>query len=256
MTTWILLRGLTRERRHWGGFEDVLRSHVPGDDVVAVDLPGSGQRRGRSSPTSVAAIVEACREDLREQAASPPYVLLALSLGGMVGIDWAGRHPGECAAAILVNSSSATSSPWHRRLRPHNLPRILGIALDSRAERRERTILALTTCHPSEPAETLVARWTAWRGEAPMSAADGLRQLWAAFRFRAPRTRPAVPVLVLAGLGDALVDPDCSWRLARDWGVELHAHPTAGHDLPLDDPHWVARRAAAWVAEVSPRSSP
>ena len=30
MSTWVLLRGLTRESRHWGDFPDILREHLPG----------------------------------------------------------------------------------------------------------------------------------------------------------------------------------------------------------------------------------
>ena len=28
MSTWVLLRGLTRESRHWGDFPDILREHL------------------------------------------------------------------------------------------------------------------------------------------------------------------------------------------------------------------------------------
>jgi predicted alpha/beta hydrolase family esterase len=58
-------------------------------------------------------------------------------------------------------------------------------------------------------------------------------------------------VLVLASLGDGLVDPACSWRMAKAWGVELRLHASAGHDLPLDDPEWVARQAADWIATTA-----
>ena len=35
MTTWVFLRGLTRESRHWGGFVDQFQQAIPGSTVIA-----------------------------------------------------------------------------------------------------------------------------------------------------------------------------------------------------------------------------
>ena len=71
------------------------------------------------------------------------------------------------------------------------------------------------------------------------------------------------PLLLLAGAGDRLVDPACSRRLARTWQVPLLEHAQAGHDLPLDDPDWVAHQASLFFSRpaascqfVSPCPSP
>ena len=81
-----------------------------------------------------------------------------------------------------------------------------------------------------------------------MSGANAVRQLWAAARFSTPREAPRLPLLVLVSAADGLVDPRCSQRLALAWGAELRTHPTAGHDLPLDDGAWVVREVGAWIA--------
>ncbi len=250
MTTWVLLRGLSRESRHWGGFPGLLKWRTGAESVLTLDLPGNGVLSTAQSPASVAAMVVAFREQLRARGAAPPYALLGLSLGGMVAIDWAACHPGECTAIVLVNTSTRTPGRWHERLRWRSLPRLLAIRRERSAAERERLVLALTSRHPSEPADTLVSNWAAWRTEAPVSAANERRQFWAAARFRAPRRVPNVPVLVLASLGDELVDPACSWRLARAWAAELRVHASAGHDLTLDDPEWVARQTADWFARI------
>ena len=39
MSTWVLLRGLAREARHWGEFPACLASRLAGARLVAVDLP-------------------------------------------------------------------------------------------------------------------------------------------------------------------------------------------------------------------------
>jgi hypothetical protein len=41
------------------------------------------------------------------------------------------------------------------------------------------------------------------------------------------------------GAGDRLAHPTCSGRLAEALAAPLVVHPTAGHELPLDDPDWL-----------------
>jgi pimeloyl-ACP methyl ester carboxylesterase len=75
-----------------------------------------------------------------------------------------------------------------------------------------------------------------------------LRQLIAAARYRGPAVAPAMPVLLLASRGDRLVDVACSRAMAARFGGALVEHADAGHDLPLDDPRWVAERVRDWLA--------
>lgn len=248
MTTWVFLRGLTREARHWGDFPARFRAEFGADltesDILTPDLPGNGRRFAESSPTRVDAMMEACRRELREQGRAPPYHLLALSLGGMVAVAWAARYPEECRAAVLLSSSLRPWSPFYERLRPGAWPTLLRRLLASGAA-RERAILELTSARAAVLQGVLPA-WTTWARECPVSRRNTLRQLFAAARFTAPG-KPAVPPLILAGAGDRLVHPRCSQRLARAWAADLALHPTAGHDLPLDDGDWVARVVRSWL---------
>ena len=75
---WILLRGLTREAAHWGAFGEHFAQAVPGDQVLALDLPGNGEFHGLVSPLSVRGMVQACRAELAQRAVAPPYHLLAM----------------------------------------------------------------------------------------------------------------------------------------------------------------------------------
>ena len=249
---WVLLRGLTRERRHWGGFPALLQAAFPGTAVLAPDLPGNGARWRERSPASVDALAEDLRATLRAEGHEPPYRLLALSLGAMVAVAWAERHPQELASAVLLNTSLRPYSPFWQRLRPAAWPALLKIATGD-AEAREAAVLRLTAQRPPEAA-ALLRDWTAWRRACPVSRANALRQLWAAASWRAPDAGPAAPLLLLAGARDALVDARCSQALARAWGVPLAIHPDAGHDLPLDAGPWVVERVRAWAA--APQSAP
>ncbi|KQQ47516.1 hydrolase [Duganella sp. Leaf126] len=251
MSTWILLRGLMREQRHWGRFPGQLSRALPGATLVTPDLPGNGVQYAATSPTSVADMVAACRADLRARGVRPPYSLLALSLGGMMAVEWASRHPDELTRAVLVNTSMRPFSRFHQRLRWRNYGAIVRMLLDGGVAAQERLILRLTSRHgDNAERDGLLRRWLAYQQQFPVSRANALRQLLAAARYRAPATRPALPLLVLSSSGDQLVDPDCSRQLAAAWRTEHRIHPNAGHDLPLDDGDWVAQRVAAWVGSA------
>ena len=245
---WVLLRGLTREQRHWGAFVPALQAAEPAARIVTLDLPGNGARHRKRSPARVEAMAGHCRHAMHALGIAPPYRVLAMSLGAMVATAWSMQHPNEIAALVLVNTSLRPFSPWHQRLRPRNHAALLRLALMQRDPlARERTILALTSNAVSHD-ERLLPCWAAYRCECPVSAANTLRQLWAAARFRAPCARPSEQVLVLASARDGLVDSRCSIALARAWGCTLATHPWAGHDLPLDDAEWVVVQIRDWAA--------
>jgi pimeloyl-ACP methyl ester carboxylesterase len=85
-----------------------------------------------------------------------------------------------------------------------------------------------------------------------VTRASAARQLLAAVRFRLPAAaETAVPALVLVSDRDGMVSPSCSRAVARRLGATVRAHPTAGHDLPLDDADWVVGEIAAWQGNVA-----
>jgi len=246
MSAWILLRGLTRESRHWGDFPKILRDACPAMSTHAIDLPGNGRLNEQASPTRVEELAESCRKQLHEQGIAPPYFVLAMSLGAMVAVAWMNRHPEEIGGCVLINTSLRPFSPLHHRLRPQNyLPLATLLLRGGDAEERERTILRLTSCDAERP-ETLAA-WAGHARQNPVSSLNAVRQLLAAARYRAPAARPAPPMLILASTQDHLVNPRCSRRMARCWKTDFAEHPTAGHDLPLDDGPWVAEQASFWL---------
>ncbi|WP_203142359.1 alpha/beta fold hydrolase [Marinobacter mangrovi] len=232
---WILLRGLTREQAHWGVLPQRLRDTFPGHDFHPVDLPGTGTHFREPSPADIPAI----REAVQRQCQHIPYPLglIALSMGGMVALDWAQHaHPGDIQHLVLINTSSGFNRPWHR-LRPKTWPTLMRLLTVRDLREREAQILALSSNRQLNPAT--VQRWYSIQTQRPVSPRNAVRQLWAAARFRPADERPLPDALVLASKGDRIVDWCCSERLAERWQWTLRLHPDAGHDLPLDDPDWV-----------------
>ena len=251
MSTWVLLRGLTRESRHWGAFPQALAAAVPGARVLTPDLAGNGSLHAIDSPLTVEAMAADCRARLLAQGARPPFSLLAMSLGAMVAVAWAQQHPAEISRCVLINTSLRPFSPFHQRLRPRNYATLLRLVMQRGDEpAREALVLALTSRLAHSDA-SLLDHWAAYARECPVSGRNALRQLFAAARYRALQAQPDVPLLVLTAAQDGLVDTRCSLRLAQHWSTAMAVHPQAGHDIPLDDGPWVVEQVVAWLRAAS-----
>ncbi len=248
MSTWVFLRGLTREARHWGSFPQAFRAQFPEAKILTPDLPGNGQLHLLTSPLSVREMLEYCRTELASCGHAAPYHLLGLSLGAMVSVEWAARYPQELAGCVLINTSLRPFSTFYQRLRPRNYMSLLKLALlQNDAETIERAILRMTSTG-DEPRQALIKNLGAYRDQAPVTRVNSLRQLIAAACYRAPHERPNVPMLLLASNKDGLVNPQCSRYVARSWIAPLRMHASAGHDLPLDDGAWVAKQVREGLA--------
>lgn len=249
--TWVLLRGLTRESRHWGDFAQQLAT-TTGQDVLTLDLPGNGALCADASPASVNGLLDAVRLQINERGIELPVNVLAMSLGGMVATHWAQRYPSEVARLVLINTSMRPFSGLAERLRPGSWLKIARLAAywghAEHAEVIEHAIYQLT-CKQTAYRTSDVSEWSQIRRSAPVSASNALRQLWAAARFTCNPAPPACPVLVLSSKRDDLVNPVCSTHLARAWQLPHHKHPWAGHDLPHDDVPWVCERVLAWLSK-------
>ncbi|MES2049074.1 MAG: alpha/beta hydrolase [Pseudomonadota bacterium] len=248
MTTWVLLRGLMRESRHWGEFPAQFHAAMPAQDIVTIDFPGNGQLHAETSLNRVADMAQHCRAQLMQSGHTPPYRVLALSLGAMVAVAWAERYPDELEKLVLINTSVAPHNPFYQRLRPANYPALFRCLLQGSMAQREALILRITSnLTGASGAEEILQKWRRYASEFPITRMNILRQLFAAMRFRAPDAAPAVPILLLAGLQDKLVNSACSITLAKKWSCSIKTHPAAGHDLPLDDGAWVAQAIKEWL---------
>lgn len=243
----LLIRGLTREQRHWGSFRPLL-AHALANPVLSFDFAGSGELYQQRSPCSISALRQSVRAQVQQTAAFNGKVhLVAISLGAMLAADWAAQYPAEVASVSLINSSARPLSPFYQRLRWQNYPQLLRSVVVNPAK-REQLILQLTSAAPAQHSG-VVANWQLWQQQRPVSNLNTLRQLWAASRFKVPPA-PACPTLLLSSRGDKLVSPQCTAALARYWHVPHIQHAWAGHDLPLDDANWLVAQLAAFIDTV------
>ncbi|WP_372625241.1 alpha/beta fold hydrolase [Arsukibacterium sp.] len=247
LTPVLLLRGLTREQRHWGQFSPMLAEKLP-NPLLFLDFAGSGELYQQRSPSTINALRQSIRSQLLAHPAFNGKVhLVALSLGGMLAADWALAFPAEVASVTLINSSARPLAPFYQRLRWQNYPALARL-LWLPASAREQRILQLTTAQAHQNPQ-LVCQWQRWQQQRPVSAANALRQLIAASRFRLS-AKPDCQVLIISSQDDKLVSPNCSVALANYLKAIHRQHSWAGHDIALDDPRWLAEQISQFLGQL------
>ncbi len=239
----LLLRGLMREQRHWGDFPSVLQQQFPNTEMMLLDIPGNGSLYQLESPKTIAAMTESLRLQLQQAGRVGQINLLALSMGGMIALDWMNRYPAEINAGILVNTSVSRYAPFYQRLRWQCYGQFLTLCRQTPAK-REQSILQLTTNHQQHNAE-LLANWQLWQQQQPVALKNALHQIIASATFKCTQ-KPSQPLLIVTSKADRLVDYRCSVALHRAWNCAFEQHQSAGHDLPLDAPLWLSEVIKNW----------
>jgi pimeloyl-ACP methyl ester carboxylesterase len=218
--------------------------------TLLLDLPGVGTEADKEVPLTIAGMTNDFRARfLRATKGQGPFGILAVSLGGMIALDWLARYPLDFEAGVVINTSAADlNKPWER-LRWEQYGRIARYLFVSELE-REKYILEMTAHAPHLNIAEIASRWVEFAKDTPVKPIAAVRQLLAASRSTLPWSVHA-PTLVLTSYGDRLVSHNCSERIAQRLSLPIHHHPTAGHDLPLDDPQWVSERVAEFTAQLS-----
>lgn len=255
---WFFIRGLMREASHWESFPADFEKAFPNTKVITLDLPGTGKQWRSTCPPSVEKMAKAVRNEaqvyfdlsLRKYGKPPPCYLLAISLGGMVALEWLKRFPHDCLGAVLINTSLGGVNPFYQRLKPKAWLSLLDIVLTKNIKHREQKVLSLTTSQFKMTEGNLVKRVEAFETH-PASRVTFFRQLIAASRFRYKPSKNPPPLLFLNSVGDKLVDSRCSQSIQTKLGGSLKTHPTANHDLPLEDPQWVISQVREWLISTT-----
>lgn len=242
----ILLRGLAREAAHWLDFPELLQQAL-GDtcQLHLVDFPGCGKYFTQPALTSVAAMTDHARNQIDVTAIgarNEPVYVLGISMGGMVALEWAQRFPQELRGLILINSSAGNQPIWWR-LRPGAWPMMIRALLTNNRTREAKVLQIVSNNRVAYPQH--LNQWLAIQQQRPVARATIMTMLRAAAQFR-PQPTCTVPGLVLASEGDRMVSVRASEAIAQQFQWPIALHSSAGHDLPMDDPQWVANQIAQW----------
>ncbi len=235
---WLLLRGLGRHIDHWGKFAEDLSNSS--DQVLRLNFPGI-EKGHQAQSMSIADITDELRaEFLKSRTQGDDWSICAISLGGMVAIDWAHRYPQDFKNIVTINSSATGASKFYQRLRPYAIKTFIELMFEKDIRKREKKILELTTNMIQIDEKRLD-----WSEEIArkysLEKKLVLKQLTAAAKFRLPG-HLNIPLFVLASKHDRLASSQCSKNIAKHFHAPYIEHPNAGHDLPLDDPQWVLNK--------------
>ncbi|WP_372882100.1 alpha/beta fold hydrolase [Psychromonas sp.] len=244
----VLIRGLFREQRHWGIFPALLAKTFPDAKIICVDIPGTGQRYREPSPTSIESMVDKIRAEFEGQI----YVnIIAISMGGMIGLQWATMYPKEINSLTCINTSAANFSKFYHRLLAKNYFTILK-TLFVGVRKREQIIYKLLSNRPEDI--NVINNWVAYAQQYPVSNINFFRQLWAAFKFTIDK-QVNCRVLFISSVCDNLVSHEASKAIAQQWEVQLLINLHDGHDIALDNPQWLCDNVEGFITRCLTKKS-
>lgn len=246
--TFVLLRGLAREAKHWGQFSSELSKASFCKKIIKCDLPGMGVHHNLSAPFTIKEIVGFIKSKYHNQLKQEQSLfLIGLSLGGMVAYEYTKQDPDLFAKVAIINSSFSGLSPVYDRVRPLAMMKLLSIMAEKQAPNRERKILPLISNFHSTDQDVL-QDFIKISNKRPVSMKNVISQLIAASRYRLKLTeKPIVKGLVLCSREDRLVNSKCSHEFAKALAWPIKEHSLAGHDLPLDAPEWIVNEISNFI---------
>ena len=233
---WILLRGLGRHSLFWGEFPEKLKTSLaPESSILCLDLPGLNGEK--TNFKSISDITDEMRSAWLKQKKDGPWSIAAISLGGMIALNWASRYPGDFKHLVTINSSDAKLSPVYERLTPTAVKYLFKILKEPSLRIKEKYVLEATS-NLIEINDDILDKYEEIALKSKINLRILIKQLWAAFHFKSPN-KIEIPYTVLTSKGDKFVSFKCSKKLAKRYNANIFVHDVAGHDIPLDDPSWV-----------------
>lgn len=233
---------------HGGVFAPLRSALADRFEVITVDLPGHGGSCGSALPLTLEAVSDALAEAL-----PPRAVLLGWSLGGLLAMAHALRHPARVRGLCLIAASPrfVHAPDWPEGMDPRVFEAFgEELARDYRGTLDRFLMLEAQGSTPLRDTLRLLRDAVDARGEPDARALrEGLTLLHDA-DLRGGLGALSMPSLWLAGRRDRLVSPAAMREAAgraRDARVQVFEH--AGHAPFLTAPGAVADALTAFAAE-------
>src|SRR5262245_25163603 len=106
----VLINGLAEQAESWFANVETWRRHfdVHTPNILSYDGPALHRRIDEGLPIDVAYLLEQLRLYLDSFVQTPPYYLVANSMGGKVAVEFAVRYPEQVARLVLLCPSGLT----------------------------------------------------------------------------------------------------------------------------------------------------
>lgn len=238
----IFIRGLVRSEIHWGPFLTLLleKSGSAPFEYIFLDIPGNGKKYAQITPIEPDKVIDTLRKELADRINKKKFYLVGISLGGMITLRWLEKFPEEILGAICINSSLSATSNIFDRFSPLKIFNFFSALFNSDPKKLEDLILRVTsTAYRQNPAKysSYLSSYVKFADQHPLRKRNIIFQLLLASRIKIKGNLSRL--IILNGQQDRLVSPSCSLALSQKFHAPLMTHPTAGHDLPFDEPNWI-----------------
>jgi|GEM_PF-2381806 len=247
--TVFLFRGLTREKRHWGGFYNDLKEALFPHNIVCLDLPGFGDKNDIESPSNIKDIADlVLKYSEFELYKNTDFVLVGLSLGAMVSLELSVLKPETFNSVVVINTSQRFKTSFYKRIKLSYLVPFIFIYMFNLKNIREKLIFKSTLNKVDDKA--LIQKWCEFYDQKPYTFRSAIKQSLAGARFSLKNhliELKDVRGLVLLSEKDKLVHPDNSKILAKLLNWPMFVNSETGHDLPVDDSLWTIKKIKEFV---------
>lgn len=245
-----LIIGLSKESEHWDDdfIEYVKKLYgVSENDIVKMDIPGSGILLDQKTPASLKVIARKMREYYLDKIDwSKKRICISVSLGAMIAMEWACMFKDDFDQVVFVNSSFTGISPIFKRVQPKALLMFIKTFCTFNIVKKEQFILALCSNKDVVRKKTL-SKWVDISKARPVRKVNLVRQVISG-ALNNPSHGASAALLFIAAKYDRLAHYSCSVAAHKKWGGDfiLIDDPTVGHGVHIDDPEGLSSIIYDW----------
>jgi pimeloyl-ACP methyl ester carboxylesterase len=239
----VLLNGLCEQPESWFRNVGFWRRHfeVYMPNLLCYDGETLHQRVGAGEPVTVDYLVDQLHQFLENFAQTPPYHLVAASLGAKIAVEYAVRHPGRVGRIVLLCPSGMGDT--------EQLPIVDGVRrsdlrsiIDSAFFDARRVDLNLQIYYKQRFADRR------WRSGLLRTIRGTMSH---SVRGRLPEV--AAPTLIVSGREDKIV---CAREAAEAAKLLPQGHylclPRCGHAPQMEKPGFINRLVVHFLSAVRP----
>lgn len=244
----VLLHGWALHGGMWGSWIEALAADCR---LHLLDLPGHGRSPWTATTADLAGFARRVLPHV-----PPGSVVLGWSLGGLVALELARRHPGHVGALVLVATTPkfVADPDWEHGVPLDVLEQFSqGLAVDYR--RTVQNFLSLQVRGDEHAIETLrqLRRSLAAHGEPDRRALEAGLGILRHSDLRDHLSRLAVPALVISGEHDRLTPPGAGLELAsRLPSARMRLVERSGHAPFVSHPGVVLAEVQHFLARLAP----
>jgi 3-oxoadipate enol-lactonase len=224
----LLVHGFPLASEMWKPLAARLRDRYR---LIAPDLRGHGASQ-ESAETSMESYARDLVALLERAGENRPVVLVGLSMGGYIALEFVRRFPQCVRALVLANTRASADTEEQAATRQHTAARVLEEGSSVVAEQMRTKLFA-----PAAPDELRQTWYRIMAASPPVGVAAALRAM--ARRPDSFATLAAFerPVLIIAGEEDAIIPLEEAEAMRRaSPRAELEVIRHAGHMTPVEQP--------------------